>query len=181
VSGFDRLTLEYPLNAWKAMHSTELRNAGQRKSAPFYFFSGLVWLIPFLVFIRLRSTGAKPLPFAWVDVPWAVNAVLWVSKGVLAMRSGIRLDDEGLSARWRIWTRRLRWQEIERFDVGPSTSLWLLAIRPHGRPVRLQGYARKYEDEAMSTLHVLNDELQRHRTPPASGLLLSGGAPPAIS
>src|SRR5205807_5474262 len=75
----------------------------------------------------------KPLPFVWLEALWAVNGVLGVGNGFLAMRSGIRLDGEGLTARSRIRTRRLRWQEIERFELGRSISLSLFAICPHAR------------------------------------------------
>ena len=120
------------------MESIELANAGERKAALFYFINGFLWFLAFLVFIMLPDGGAKPLLFAWLKALWAVNGVLWVGLGFLAVRSGVRLDEEGPTARSRIWTRRLRWQEVERFALGRSMTVRLSAIRPNGRLVQLQ-------------------------------------------
>jgi hypothetical protein len=148
-----------------AMPTLDLPNVGARRYA--------LWDLPLIGMAllelafqlavhasRIRSSILVATAFLLV----LIGLTFWVR----SRRSGITLNDEGLTSRRRNRTCRLRWNEIDRFDVKESARLWLIAIHPDGRTTRLQTYRENHEGEATSTLCALNGELHRRRSRPVN-------------
>jgi hypothetical protein len=148
----------------ETMESTQLPNVWDRKQAVLNLFLGILWLLGLVLSLAV-DRRYSPLSDR-LQALWTVGAVLNLAIGIRLRRSGITLDDEGITARGRLWTKRLRWNDIESFDLGPSLGLRLLAVHPNGRRVRLQSYRGMDESDAQSALYVLNSELQRRRMAP---------------
>jgi hypothetical protein len=147
------------------MPSANVPNVGERRQALWYLI--LLWIPLLGLLVGLLPSGTSSTLRLVQGVLFALLAAEWLTFGVRGLRSGISMDDEGLTSYRQNWTSRLLWRDIERFELRPSTRLWLVAIRQNGRPVRLQLYRSKYEGEATSAIHLLNGELHRRSKTPS--------------
>ncbi|MGH9103699.1 MAG: PH domain-containing protein [Acidimicrobiales bacterium] len=82
---------------------------------------------------------------------------------IKSLRSGIRLDEEGLRARTTTFTRHLRWSEIDGFAYRNTSVInpGLFAHTRDDRWIKLLDYGFLRKEEARKIAAVLEEERRR--------------------
>lgn len=128
--------------------TVEIPNRVERRGAPFYFLFAAAGLFA-LVTRPLRPLSA--LGF--------IEVLLFVLLGLRALGSGISLDQNGLTSRAPGFTRRLRWDEVDRFaSRWGRVGVW----RTDGRWRTLQWYSPLYRSTIRSILNQLDAARRDH-------------------
>jgi hypothetical protein len=142
-------------------------NWKQSMREPVVFRNPIRWLVAVIYIVAavlavsaaLRSGSLTKMIFL------VATAVACAILAVRAARSGICISDAGVIGRADRYTRRLRWDEIERFELRPRRfgGLWprqgLGAWKQNGKWVRLMDYGLGHENEYGAALQVLQDRL----------------------
>lgn len=76
---------------------------------------GPLWLLPAAFFGYFALDGSTP---AGQRAIYAALAVVFLVLAVRTMRVGVLTGPDGVTVRGVLSTRRLRWDEIERFELG---------------------------------------------------------------
>ena len=86
-----------------------------------------------LIPVGLLALCTVPLAFA---APWTpVLLIVPLAVAVWVLRTGVDIDDDGLTVRSLVGERRVPWSELAGIRVGRRGELWL--VTTHGTEVRV--------------------------------------------